>query len=305
MPTGIAVVDVHLPSVVDEAVASLDEVDGAVPVAGGTDVLLDRRLGRTVPTALVDLAGLPELVGLRADGDGVWIGAMTRLEALVTDRRLRDRLPALVEGALGIGTPLLRGMATVGGNLCRAAPHGEIAPALLVHDAMLTVVGPAGVRELPSDRFLLDTERTALGRGELLIAATVPVREEFGAAYVPFDPAGVGVAVGVGVRDGRVHGARVAVCATVPVPRRVRTAEAVLDGVSQLDADVLADLRAAVGEACHPPHDVVHGPADHRRHVTGVMAARAAHIAWLRATSGWRQGALSPPGGRLQEVVGE
>lgn len=290
--------EVHQPTDVGEAGSILAELgDEAVAVAGGTDVLLERRLGRIDPGHLVDLSGLTGLDRVERHDGTFRVGALARLGTVLGDVPVRDELPALAEAAAGVGTPLVRNMATLGGNVCQAAPHGEVTPALLVHDAVATVAGPDGERQVATADLVIGPRETSLATGELLTAITVPAPADHGATYIPFDPAGVGVAVGLRVADGAVTEARVALCWCVPFPQRVADAEAALLGAEAITGEVLAQLAGAVAAACDPPHDPVYGPVDHRRHVAGVLSGRAARVAWQRAAGSWPVGELCPPGG--------
>src|SRR5579875_3130754 len=139
--------DVFVPGSLEDAVAFLaDHPVTAVPIAGGTDVLVDTRSGRLHPDRLVDLSGLRGFDGLEIDGEQLRVGALTRIRAIELDPELRRRATALVEAARVLGSVQIRTMATLGGNLCHATPSAEMPPALLVHEAVAEITGIGGQR---------------------------------------------------------------------------------------------------------------------------------------------------------------
>ncbi len=301
--------DLYVPERLEDAVGFMAAHPGAaLPIAGGTDVLIDARVGRVSPEWLVDLSPLRGLAGLARDGETLRIGALTRIRELELDDDLARHAPALVEAARVLGSVQIRTMATVGGNLCHATPSAEMPPALLVHEADAEVAGPEGTRSFPLAQLFAGPGRTTLGAGELLTAVRVRVpAASAGSCYLrqtvrwSMDLAGVGVAAAIEVDGSTVTAARVALGAVAPVPLLVpEAAEAVVGAELAEERAAEAGRRAAA--ACSPISDA-RGTAEYRRDVVGVLVRRALEIAWLRATGRWPAPMLAPINGVLPEGV--
>lgn len=246
------------PTSVTDAVATLEAEPRSRPIAGGTDLMMQLRLGRTAPPVLVvDTLDLAEL--RRIDhSDGTILGAATSMRAILADPRLRHSHPALAEAARLLGGPQIQAMATVGGNLCNASPAAETATPLLVADAVLEVASGHGRRRLGLDEFFLGPGRTALAPGELLVAVHLPTPPaDNRSAYRRIelrrsvDIAVVSASASLDVEDGRVVAARIAVGAAHAVPIRVTAAENQLIG-SDVSASGphIADMIGAATQAC-------------------------------------------------------
>ncbi len=161
------------PASVDEAVAALRTDATAGVLAGGTDLLLDLDEGRARAERLVSLRRLPWRT-LDWAGGALTVGSTLPLRDLEDDPGVRRRLPGLWQAVRAVGSVALRHRATLGGNLGRAAPASDLIPVLLTLDAEVELVGPAGPRTLPVDRFVLASRRTALGPAELIRAVRIP-----------------------------------------------------------------------------------------------------------------------------------
>jgi CO/xanthine dehydrogenase FAD-binding subunit len=286
------VAEVHVARDLADAVAVLDAQRGAaIPVAGGTDLVLDRRLGRVDAECLVDLSRLDELRGVAWADDVVTIGAMTRIRVLELDRDLAERTSAITDAARVLGSVQVRTMATLGGNLAHATPSAEMVPALLVHGAEVDVTGPSGARSMALRDLFVAPGRTTLSSAELLTHVRARATPTSGSCYLrqtvrwAMDLAGVGVAAMVEVQAGAITAARVALGAVAPVPLVVPEAAAVVVGApfSAQRADRAGELAS---EASRPISDA-RGPAEYRRAVVRVLVARALHLAWRRATGAW------------------
>ncbi len=299
--------DVYVPESVADAIGFLAANAGtSTPIAGGTDVLIDTRVGRIDPEWLVDLSPLAALSGITLDGDALEIGALTRVRALELDNGLARGATAIVEAARVLGSVQIRTMATLGGNLCHATPSAELPPALLVHDAVARIAGPDGERELPLADLFAGPGRTTLAPGELLTAVrATPSSPSGGSCYLrqtvrwSMDLAGVGVAASVEAEGGVVTRARVALGAVAPVPLLAVEAAAAVQG-AEATPDALERAGDLAAAACSPISDA-RGTAAYRRQVVAVLVARALRIAWLRATGSWPEGVLARPNGVLAE----
>ncbi len=302
--------ELFVPADLDGALAFMAEHAGfAMPIAGGTDVMIDTRIGRATSEWLVDLSPLGTLSGLAFDGNAVRIGALTRIRTLELDGELARRAPAVVEAARVLGSVQIRTMATLGGNLCHATPSAEMPPPLLVHDAVAEVAGREAVRTLPLAGLFSGPGTTTLASGELLTAVTFRVSQSgSGSCYLrqtvrwSMDLAGVGVAASIEAADGAVTAAQVALGAVAPVPLSVPEAGEVVIG-SPLTTESAAEAGALAAAACSPITDA-RGTAEYRRQVVAVLVARALRIAWLRANGEWPAGLPAPINGVLSGEAG-
>lgn len=301
--------ELFVPDRLEDAVGFLAEHAGsAVPVAGGTDVLIDARLERIRPDWLVDLTPLRSLAERRLDGETLHLGALVTVRSIELDAELARRASALPEAARVLGSVQIRTMATVGGNLCHATPSAELPPALLVHDASAEVAGPGGERSLPLADLFAGPGRTALAPGELLtgVRLRVPARDA-GSCYLrqtvrwSMDLAGVGVAAALEVRDGAVAKARVALGAVAPVPLLVAGSAEAVEG-RELTDETAREAGARAAAACSPITDA-RGTAGYRRAVVAALVPRALRISWLRATGAWPEGTPAPINGVLSEAM--
>jgi carbon-monoxide dehydrogenase medium subunit len=259
---------------------------GARYVAGATDLLVRRKrpaLAR-VP-ALISLRAIGELGAITADrgaAGGGWlrIGACAPLAEVGRHPAVVEALPALAAAIRDLGTPQIRNVATLGGNLGNASPCADSAPPLLVYDAVVELAGPGGRRELPLDQLFRGPGATVLGPGELIAAVRVPwPAPAFHATYlckgrVATDLSMASLALGVEVAGGRCVRARVAAGAVAPTPLRLRAIEALLAGADLGDRAVVARARAAACAAVLPITDI-RATADYRRHLIGVFCERA------------------------------
>ena len=269
---------------------------GARPLAGGSDLIVQMRTGRTRPEHIVDVKRIPEMIGITRDARGWLIGAATPCAVIGEHRELRASWPGVVEAACLIGSAQVQGRASLGGNLCNASPAADSVPALMAAGATCIIVragagGASGVaqRELPVEQFPVGPGRHALAPGELLLALRLPVRQpRSGDAYLRLIPrtemdiavVGAGVALTVDTAR-RVVAARVALGAVAPTAIMVPAAAEILLG-STLDEATCRSLEAAGRAACKPIDDK-RGTASYRTRVAGVLARRAALIAYERA----------------------
>jgi len=262
---------------------------GARPLAGGTDLLVQMRAGQRQAELLVDLKRIPELNELQCDpGRGLRLGAAVPCCRIYEDAELRRRWPALAEVAEMIGGVPIQSRASLGGNLCNAAPSADSVPVLIVLRAACRLVGPSGERRLPAEDFCTGPGQTVLGPGELLVGFDLPPPEAHsGAAYLRFTPrnemdiAVAGAAAAVGLRDGVIAWARIALAAVAPTPLLVREAGEFLSGKPANSENLQAAAELA-RSAARPITDL-RGTAEHRRHLVGVLTRRALEKAVARA----------------------
>ena len=262
---------------------------GARPLAGGTDLLVQLRSGRFQGGHIVDLKRIPEAIGIRQEGGGFVIGAATSGAALGEHAALSAAWPGVVEGANLIGSTQVQGRASMAGNLCNASPAADSVPALVAARATVVIVGPDGRRTAPVDSIPIGPGKTSLAPGEFILEIRLPPRPARASdAYLRMIPrtemdiAVVGAAVNLVLdADGVVTEAHVALGAVAPTVLLVPEAAAALVG-SRVDEAALAKLDAAARAACQPISDK-RGTAEFRTQIAGVLARRAAAIAYARA----------------------
>jgi CO/xanthine dehydrogenase FAD-binding subunit len=265
--------DYRVAATVDEALALLGGRDGSRPVAGGTDLAIVLADNPAAPPLLVDIAGIPALRGVRRTADGLSIGAATTIAEIAA----RDDLPAcLNQGARAIGSPQIRNLATVGGNVCNASPCGDTLSPLVALDAAFVLSSRAGTRIVPAEQFFVGPKKTVLRPGELLVEIRIASAHLAGRSA--FRMIGkrngqaisqVNAAVWLAVEGGVIREARVAVGSVAPVPLRLKGAEALLAGRSVRGLD-LAAVIASVDAGIAPISDV-RASLEYRRLVSGSL----------------------------------
>jgi aerobic carbon-monoxide dehydrogenase medium subunit len=268
----------HRPTTTDEAVRLLgDLAPDAVLLAGGGSlgILLNERAVR--PANVIDLNEIPELAGIREEGDRIWLGAMTRVYEIETSELLGERIPLLPACARTIADPSLRHRVTVGGGLAYADASQSLPTALLVLGAVVQTEGVGGAREIPIDELYVGGHETSLAHDELITGVTVPVpRPGTGTAWLDLDRRQlsysiVSSAALVQLADGRIESARVAMAGIAPTPRRLRGVERALSATDE--ESVRAAAERAVEDA-DPPEDL-HASADYRRRMAVEFSSRA------------------------------
>ena len=258
-------------------------------VAGGTDLLPQMKNGLVKPTAVIDLSGVADLRVLRReDGAGLRVGASVAAREIELDPYTRSAYAALAESGALVGSVQIRNLATVGGNLCNAAPSADMAPPLLALEAEAIIAGPRGRRRVPMADFFTGVRRTVLAPDELLVELIVPAPgPRSGGQYLRHTPrreldiAVVGVASQVTLSDGVCRKARIALAAVAPTPIRATAAERALEG-QPLTAQQIARAAQLAVEAARPISDQ-RGSADFRRHLVGVLTRRTLTTALERA----------------------
>jgi len=258
-------------------------------VAGGTDLLPQMKNGLVKPTAVNDLSGVADLRVLRReDGAGLRVGASVAAREIELDPYTRSAYPALAESGALVGSVQIRNLATVGGNLCNAAPSADMAPPLLALEAEAIIAGPRGRRRVPMADFFTGVRRTVLAPDELLVELIVPAPgPHSGGQYLRHTPrreldiAVVGVASQVTLSDGVCRKARIALAAVAPTPIRATAAERALEGQPPT-AQLIARAAQLAVEAARPISDQ-RGSADFRRHLVGVLTRRTLTTALERA----------------------
>ncbi|MBS0412077.1 MAG: xanthine dehydrogenase family protein subunit M [Proteobacteria bacterium] len=280
--------DYLAPVTPEEAVRALGAA-GARPMAGGTDLLVQLRAGRTRPDVIVDLKRIAGAIGVRQEAGGFVIGAATSGAVLGEHEALVKAWPGVIEAANLIGSTQVQGRATLAGNLCNASPAADSVPAMIAARATCVVVGPGGRREVPVEAICTAPGKTSLSPGEFVLEIKLPPRPARASdAYLRLIPrtemdiAVAGAAVNLVLdAQGVITEAHVGLGAVAPTALLVPEAGQALVG-SKLDEAALARLDAAARAACRPISDK-RGTAEYRTKIAGVLARRAAAIAYKRA----------------------
>lgn len=263
-----------------EATAELARLgEGARVYAGGAEILLLMRHGIVDADYLVDIKPITALGSLAWEDGTVRIGPTVTHRRLELDPMVRERLPMLADAEAHVGNVRVRGQGTLGGNLCFADPHADPPTAILVYDALVSIAGPNGERQLPLADFLVGTYETALEPGEVLTEVRVrPLPEGWGSAFgriERFYRPTANVAAAASLPDGRLDGVRLAVGCVGPRAVRLAELEHELQGTSVDEAERrIANARPYLSELLEPVDDLL-GSAEYKVAVTTVLLGRA------------------------------
>jgi CO/xanthine dehydrogenase FAD-binding subunit len=258
-------------------------------LAGGTDVLVQLRSEVVEPDLIVDIKHLDGLRGIVPEDGGYRIGASVSGAEMGEHEGISTMWPGVVEGMELIGSTQVQGRATMVGNLCNGSPAADSVPGLVTANAVVRIYGADGFRDCPIQDIPLGPGRTTLAKGELITSVFLPARPEYASdAYLRFIPrTEMDIAVSSASVSLELDGsgvctaARVAVGAVAPTVLLVEDAGAALVG-SKLDEPAIEAMIAAVEAACSPIDDK-RGTVEFRTKTAGVLAKRAAHIAYGRA----------------------
>ena len=258
-------------------------------LAGGTDLLVQMRAGQRRNGVVIDVKHLPELNELRyGPSDGLTLGAAVPCYRIYGDATVSRAYPGLIDTVSMIGGTQIQGRASVGGNLCNAAPSADAVPALIALRAVCRIASVRGERELPVEQFCIAPGRSALADDEVLVSLHVPPPSEHsGACYLRFIPrnemdiAVAGAGVSVILDNGTFRDGRVALASVAPTPLLVEEAGAALRG-RPVEHGAIARAAAAAKAAARPITDM-RGTAEYRKHLCEVLTRRALEKAVQRA----------------------
>ena len=283
--------DYAAPTSLGEALTLLAGARGNARVlAGGTDLIVNMRVGRRKPGLVVDGKRIPELNELSLTAAGLTLGAAVSCRRAYEHAEVAKRYPALVDSMSLIGSVHIQGRATVGGNLCNAAPSGDAIPTLIALGAVAKVLGPQGTREVAAEDVCVAPGKTSLADDELLVSVFIPApAANSGAFYLRFIPrnemdiaiAGVGASVVLDAAKQNFVSARIALAPVGPTPIFARDAGALLAGkpIGEDSIQLAADAAQAVAK----PITDMRGTIEQRKHLVKVLTARALRGAIERA----------------------
>lgn len=274
--------DLHVPEDLSGALAVLagnDDRESVMPLAGGTNMIVDLRARSVTPEALVSLARVPDLRGIAFGEDRVRMGGRTTVSDLLRCEALASSAPSLVEAARVFAGQMVRNTATVAGNICSGSPAADLVPPLLVLDAEVTLTSLSGSRTLALADFYRDYKVMARRPDELLteVSWPAPEGESTNLFYKLARRKGdaitvVGVAVSMGIAEGRCRGVRIALGSVAPVVKRAFAAEDALEGRAPTAELIEAAARAAVEEVA--PIKDIRASAEYRSHCVKVLTRR-------------------------------
>ena len=261
----------------------------AVPIFGGTDVMVEMNFARGRPQAVLDLTCIPEIREWEEDNGRLRVGAGVTYTRIIAE--LGNKLPGLAMASRTVGSPQIRNRGTVGGNLGTASPAGDGLPPLYASHAEIEVASTEGIRLVPVSEFIVGPKRNSLKENELISAFYVP-EAEGPQQYSKIGPRNAMViavcSFGLALHPEQ---RRVGTCvgSAAPTPVRAREAEEFVEGVlaegdfwesrGSLDESALRRFGEMVEMAARPISDV-RGTADYRTHAVGVLARRTLKWAW-------------------------
>ena len=279
---------------VADAVRALSAQPEAILIAGGTDVLISVREGKLAGRPLVSIHGLPELTGVRMEADGtLWIGACTPFSDLSAHPLIREHAQMLGEAVNEVGSPQIRHMGTIGGNLANAATSADSAPSLFAMNAELELTGADGSRRLPIAEFYAGPGKSVRRHEEILTAIRIKKTEyeHFYGRYIKYgkrsamEISTLGCAAWVHLaEDGKIEDLRLAFGVAAPTPIRCAAAEALASG--QIPEESLYDRLAEQVRREITPRSSWRASAEFRLQIAGEMTRRAVREAVERAKEG-------------------
>ena len=278
------------PSTTKEAATFIKRAKGkAFVLAGGTDLMVRMKSGFIEPDLVVDIKQISAMQSITKSATGFRIGAAVSAAEMGENSALKKAWPGVVESANLIGSDQIQNRCTIAGNLCNASPAADAVPALIAAGAKANVVGPQRRRTVAVEKIITSPGKTSLSKGEIVESITLPKRApRSGDAYLRFIPRSeMDIAVvGAGVNlvldnNSVVKSARVALGAVAPTPLLVPDAAKAIIG-TKLNKAALTKLADACSAACSPIDDK-RGTVEFRTEVAGVLARRAARIAYKRA----------------------
>jgi carbon-monoxide dehydrogenase medium subunit len=272
------------PTTLDEALQAVASGGEDVKIlAGGQSLIPVMRLRLAAPETVVDLTRVPELRGVRDDGDAIVIGAMTTHSDVLSDPLIAEHAPLIAEATETVADRQVRHRGTFGGALAHADPAGDLPAVALALDAEFVIAGPGGRRTVPAAEFFVDYLTTALAEREVLVEIRIPkLAGTWGMHYEKFNRVAqawsiVAVAAAVRREGDRIVEARIGLTNMGPTPLRARAVEAALAG-AEATPEAISAAAAHAAEGTSPSSDL-NGQADYREHLATVLTRRAVTVA--------------------------
>ena len=271
------------PKSLEEAFSFMAQADGEVkPLAGGTDLIDQMRVGRRRPSLVLDIKGIPEMLHLEYHPqEGLHIGAGVSCTDIYSHPSVQEHYPGVAQACALIGSIQIQNRAGIGGNVCNASPSADTVPPLLCYEAIAVIAGPQGHRQTPLEEFFTGPGQSVLQPGEMLLEVLLPPppansnsqylrfipREEMDIAVV-----GVGSLLALEPTSHRCTRARIGLAAVYPTPLRAREAEAALEG-QVITAELIREAGELASAATRPITDI-RGSAEYRKELVKVLTRR-------------------------------
>ena len=277
--------DYEAPTSLASALELLARAGENRPLVGGTDMIDQLKSNRRHADLVVDLKRVPELLTLKSNGSGLRIGSAVSCTEIHKYTAEKGGFPALSESTELVGSIHIQNRASVGGNVCNAAPSADTIPALIIHEAVAHTASASGGREIPLIDFFAGPGQTVLEKGEILKELTLPApSKNTASAYLRFIPrnemdiavAGVGSLIEVDPTTKVVTKARIALASVAPTPVRAYAAEEFLQG-TVIDAAVIDKTADLAVDSAVPITDV-RGSAEYRKELIRVLTKRTLNI---------------------------
>lgn len=277
--------DYEAPSTLASALELLARPGEMRPLSGGTDIIDQLKSNRRHADLVVDLKRVPELLALESNSSSLKIGSAVSCTDVHKYTEKNGEFPALSESTELVGSIHIQNRASVGGNVCNAAPSADTIPALLIHEAVAHTASASGGREIPLIDFFAGPGQTVLEKGELLKELVLPVpTNNTASAYLRFIPrnemdiavAGVGSLIEVDPSTKIVTKARIALASVAPTPVRAYSAEEFLEG-TVIDAAAIDKTAGLAIDSAVPITDV-RGSAEYRKELIRVLTKRTLNI---------------------------
>lgn len=274
-----AAFDYAAPTTLVEALNLLAQAgDEGKILAGGQSLIPVLKLRLAAPEHLIDLGRIDGLSGISEHGDFLVIGAMTPHHVVATDPLVAQHAGLIQKATLTVADPQVRHRGTFGGALVHADPAGDLPAPALALEAEFVIAGPGGTRTVSADDFFEGLFTTAVGEDEILTEVRIPKTTGWGTDYQKFTRVAqqwsiVGVGAAIRVEGGTIAEARIGLTNMGSIPLRATAVEQALVGCA-LEEGAVEAATAAAGDGTDPPSDT-NGDADYRRHLAGVLTARA------------------------------
>jgi aerobic carbon-monoxide dehydrogenase medium subunit len=283
--------DYHEPRSVDEATRLLDEIGKEASVlAGGTDLLVNMKMGKTAPKHIVSLSRIEDLKGVKREQGSLTLGACVTAGELKEQEEIKSEFNGLCQSAGSLGSPLIRNLATVGGNIVTARPAADLPPSLMAYGASIVLKKEKGERIIPLEGFFKGPGQTAIEAQEILCGVVLIEPPPYsGGGYVKLGVrkaleislVNVAAFIALDGPNGPIKEARIVLGAIAPMPIRSPSAEAVLMG-ERPDDELFEEAGTAASKDAKPIDDF-RGSADYRREMVKVLTRRALKLAYEEA----------------------
>ena len=289
-------IDYSSPNSIAEAISILSGQKGkAKSLAGGTDLIVQMRAAPqrlNNPDMIVDIKSIPELNQVEFGNGGLTIGAAVPCHQIYENSKIASAYPGLIDSASLIGGTQIQGRASLGGNLCNAAPSGDAIPSLIAHNVTCTIAGPKGERTVSVEDFCTGPGKTILDSDEILVSLHFPAPPKgFGERYIRFIPrnemdiAVVGAGVSVVLDQSRkVSDAKIALASVAPTPIVINDASDCL--IVQEPTESLINNAGQIARNSIKPITDMRGTIEFRHQLSDVLTRRALNDAITRAKGG-------------------